>query len=101
MSLSNEEVKNVAHLARIGLREEEVETVGAELNKILGYIDRLQKIDTTGVPEAASPLVEAARFREDVVNSCTDAERAQMIEGFPAKQGAMLKAPAIFEKPKQ
>lgn len=101
MSLSREEIKNVAFLARIGLSDEELERMGKDLDSILEYVDRLQKVDTTGVPEAASPLVEAKDFRADVVSDCTDAERALIIDNFPASQSGMLKAPAVFERPKK
>jgi len=101
MSLSHEEIKNVAFLARIGLSDEEVERVGKDLDSILGYVDRLQKIDTADVPEAASPVVDAKNFRVDEADACTDAERALIVDNFPASQGGMLKAPAVFERPKK
>lgn len=100
MSLTREDVTNIANLARLGLSEEELEQAGKDLNSILKYIDRLQKIDTTGVPEAASPVVEASGFRPDEVDACTDAERALIMDNFPASERGMLKAPAVFEKPK-
>jgi len=88
-------------LARIGLSDEEVERVGKDLDSILGYVDRLQKIDTADVPEAASPVVDAKNFRVDEADACTDAERALIVDNFPASQGGMLKAPAVFERPKK
>ena len=100
MSLSREELANIAHLARIGLSEEELEVIGKDLDSVLGYIERLQKIDTNGVPEAAPPLVEASDFRPDNEDACTDAERALIVDNFPATSQGMLKAPAVFEKPK-
>lgn len=101
MSLSREEIQGIAHLARVGLSDEELERVGKDLDSILEYVDRLQKVDTEGVPEAASPLVEAKDFRVDEVDACTDAEQALIVNNFPASQAGMLKAPAVFERPKK
>lgn len=100
MSLSREEIQGIAHLARLGLTDEECDRIGKDLDAILGYVDRLQEIDTTGVPEAAPPFVEAVDFRADEVDACTDAERALIVKNFPSSERGMLKAPAVFEKPK-
>jgi len=101
MSLSLEEVKKIASLARIGLSDEELERMRNDLDGILEYVDRLQKVDTEGVPEAASPVIEATDFRADEASDCTDAERALIVDNFPASQSGMLKAPAVFERPKK
>ncbi|MFA5129411.1 MAG: Asp-tRNA(Asn)/Glu-tRNA(Gln) amidotransferase subunit GatC [Patescibacteria group bacterium] len=100
MSLTKEELQSIANLARIGLSEEEADRLRHELDGILGYVDRLQLIDTTGIPEASSIPVQADEFRVDEVNDCGDAARALIIDNFPASQSNMLKAPAVFEKPK-
>jgi aspartyl-tRNA(Asn)/glutamyl-tRNA(Gln) amidotransferase subunit C len=99
--LSHEEMKSIAHLARLGLSDEELEHMSKDLDSILEYVDRLQKIDTKGVPEAASPLVEAKDFRADEQDGCTEAEQALIVDNFPARDRGMLKAPAVFEKPKK
>jgi aspartyl-tRNA(Asn)/glutamyl-tRNA(Gln) amidotransferase subunit C len=101
MPLSREDIENVARLARIGLSEWEMEVIGRDLDAILEYVDRLQKVDTEGVPEAAPPPVMADVFRRDEADACPDAEQALIVGNFPASQGGMLKAPAVFEKPKR
>jgi len=101
MSLSREELQGIALLARIGLTDEELARIGKDLGSILGYVDRLGKIDTRSVPEAAPKLVRAVDFRVDEENGCTESEQALIIDNFPATTKGMLKAPAVFEKPKQ
>ncbi len=55
MAISPEEVKKVAMLARLGLSDAEVEHMAVEMSAILGYIDKLNQLDTTGVqPNAVS-----------------------------------------------
>ena len=101
MPLTKQEVSALAHLARIALDEDEVARAEKELDGILGYVNRLQKVDTQGVEEAAPVAVRAIAFREDVAMSCGDESRRLMIQNFPAKQSDLLKAPAVFERPKQ
>lgn len=100
MSLSSEEVKKIAHLARIGLSDEEADRAKKELGDVLAFVDRLQKVDTNGVPEASAPCVPGDSFRTDAVDACEDSERGLIVENFPASESGMLKAPAVFEKPK-
>jgi aspartyl/glutamyl-tRNA(Asn/Gln) amidotransferase C subunit len=71
------------------------------LDGILGYINRLQKVSTDGVDEAAPAAVTAADFRPDEAISASDETRRLIAENFPAKQNGYLKAPAVFERPKK
>ncbi|MCW1892350.1 MAG: Asp-tRNA(Asn)/Glu-tRNA(Gln) amidotransferase subunit GatC [Candidatus Uhrbacteria bacterium] len=100
MSLTREEVASIAHLARIGLSDEELDRTGHELDSVLDYVNRLQRIDTDGVPEASALPVDAGAFRPDVVDACVESERALILQNFPASSGDLLKAPAVFVQPK-
>lgn len=66
MSLSEEEVRHVALLARLALTDEQVETLGAELNSILGHIDTIQQLDLADVEPTshAIPMVNEVRADE-------------------------------------
>lgn len=54
--ISEEQVRHVANLARLGLTDEEVERMGDQLGAILGSIDKIGELDLTGVPPTANPL---------------------------------------------
>ena len=62
MSVSEDEVRHVATLARLGLDETRIPTIAAELNGILAHMEVLSKVDTsivgpvTGVGAAGTPL---------------------------------------------
>ena len=56
MALTPEEVRHIAHLARLGVTDEEVERLQHQLSDILQYFERLNAVDTTGVPPTAYPL---------------------------------------------
>jgi aspartyl-tRNA(Asn)/glutamyl-tRNA(Gln) amidotransferase subunit C len=100
MSLSREDVAALGQLARIALSEEELVRAEKELDGILGFVDRLQKVDTKDVEEASPPPVEAMSFRADEVLSCDALGRELILKNFPARQEDLLKVPGVFEKPK-
>jgi aspartyl-tRNA(Asn)/glutamyl-tRNA(Gln) amidotransferase subunit C len=101
MALKREEVAGLAHLARIALNDEELARASTELENILGYVDRLQKIPTEGVEEAAPSAVAAIGFRPDEAIQSDPETLKLIIQNFPAKTGNLLKAPAVFERPKK
>ena len=54
--ISEEQVRHVANLARLGLTDEEVARMGDQLGAILESIDRIGELDLTDVPPTANPL---------------------------------------------
>jgi aspartyl/glutamyl-tRNA(Asn/Gln) amidotransferase C subunit len=92
MALTREDVLALGNLARIALDEDEAARAERDLDGILGYVDRLQKIPTDGVSSA---------FRPDEAISSSDETRRLILQNFPAKQNDLLKAPAVFERPKK
>ena len=65
MALTKEEVLHVAELARLSLRPEEVDLLTRQLNDILAYVEKLQEVDTSGVPPMAHAVQVYNVFRED------------------------------------
>ena len=53
MALERSEVEKIAHLARLGLNEDDLPRTTETLNNILGLIDRMQAVDTTGIEPLA------------------------------------------------
>lgn len=99
MGFSTQEVLGLAELARLELSAEEVEVAGRELESILSYVDRLQRIDTAGVEPMTMPA-KATGWREDVSFACDDVSRELILQNFPARKGDLLCTPGVFEKPK-
>lgn len=100
MSLSREEMKQLADLARLQLTDEELTKVEREVDSILGYVDRLGKIDTQNAEPMTMPA-KAEGWREDVAFTCDDATRELILANFPSRNGDALAVPAVFEKPKK
>src|SRR5260370_37100669 len=65
MSLSAEQVRWVAHLARLDLTEAELETMTRQLTAIGAYVDQLGQVNTDGVEPLAHALAVHNVFRDD------------------------------------
>lgn len=98
MSLDTAMVRRIASLARIRLEDEEVGRMQAELNGILGWIEQLQAVDTTGVEPMAggAPAGQPAmRMREDAVTDGGQAEA--VLRNAPDRMGAYFGVPKVVE----
>lgn len=93
MSISPEQVRHVALLARLALTEEQVAAFGDDLNSILGHIDTIQQLDLEGVPATAHPLETVNSTREDVVKPCLPRELALL--NAPDSDGTAFVIPQI------
>lgn len=89
MAISEDQVRHVATLARLGLTDEQIAALGAELNDILVQIDRISALDLTGVQPTAHAVAVTNVARADVVRPCLSREDA--LRNAPEQQdGAFL-----------
>jgi len=95
MSLSPDQVRQVAHLARLELKNEQVEHYATQLSNILGMVDRLTAVNTDGVSVMAHPLDMVQRLRPDVVTEPDQREAFQ--EHAPAVQDGLFLVPKVIE----
>ena len=82
MAISREDVLHVSQLARLELSEDEIEKIPGRLDKILGYISKLNELDTEGVPPTAHVLDITNVFREDAVDTTPIEGMEQMAPDF-------------------
>lgn len=75
-ALSRQECHELAALARLSLDDGEADRFAAQLGTILGYIEQLQAVDTTGVAEHLPPSRPGSALRDDVPGPVLDRERA-------------------------
>ncbi len=95
MKIARHEVEHVAVLARLALDDAELDQVTGEMNQILGYVDKLNELDTDGiVPTAHAVPVENA-FREDVVRPSIG--NAKALKNAPETANNCFKVPKIIE----
>jgi aspartyl-tRNA(Asn)/glutamyl-tRNA(Gln) amidotransferase subunit C len=95
MSLTLEDVARIARLARIELSADERETTRDQLNGILGFIEQLQAVDTTGIEPMAHAVDVVQRLRRDVVTE-TD-RRADFQAVAPETEAGLYLVPRVVE----
>ena len=69
MSVDTATVRRIAGLARIAVSDAEVDAMVPELNNILGWIEQLGEVDTSGVAPMTAVIPNKLRLRDDVVNA--------------------------------
>ena len=65
MKITKEEVLYVAHLARLDLAEESIEKFAGQIDEILGYIEKLNQVDTEGIQPTSHAISLTNAFRDD------------------------------------
>lgn len=89
MAISEEQVRHVAMLARLGLTDEQVRSLGTDLNDILLQVDKISALDLADVEPTAHAVAVTNVVREDVVRPCLPREEA--LRNAPDQQdGAFL-----------
>jgi aspartyl-tRNA(Asn)/glutamyl-tRNA(Gln) amidotransferase subunit C len=95
MSLSPEQVKQVAHLARLSLPPEKVEPYARQLSNILAMVGQLSTAQTDAVSPMAHPLDMVQRLRPDAV---TEADRREDFQAIaPAVDNGLYLVPKVIE----
>ena len=95
MSVSNEQVRHIAKLARIAMSDEEIDRLAPELNNILGWVEQLDEVDTEGVEPLATVIDQKLRLRDDVI---TDGDcRDDVLANAPDAQHGFFAVPKVIE----
>jgi aspartyl-tRNA(Asn)/glutamyl-tRNA(Gln) amidotransferase subunit C len=89
MAISEDEVRHVASLARLGLSDEQIAALGVELNGILVQIDRISALDLTGIEPTAHAVAVTNVTRADVVRPGLSREDA-LLNAPEQQDGAFL-----------
>lgn len=95
MSLTADQLRTVAHLARLELDPGDVPTYSSNLSNILAMVDQLENADTEGVTPMAHPLDAVQRLRDDVVTEIDQRETFQAIA--PATERGHYRVPRVIE----
>ena len=95
MSLSIDEVRKVAKLARLEMAEADLPRMADQLNRILGYVDQLQQVNTDGVEPMAHPLPVQNVFRDD--EPVPSLPVGEALGNAPARVGDYFAVPAVFD----
>jgi len=93
--ITRAEVEQVARLARLELTDDEQERMTAQLDAILGYIDKLNALDTSAVEPTTTVIPMVSVMREDRVRPSLTQEDA--LENAPDREDVFFRVPRIIE----
>lgn len=95
MPLDRAVVRNIAQLARLEVREDELDPLAVELSNIMTFIEQLSEVDTAGVAPMASVFDFPMPKRPDEV---TDGDRVEDILGnAPEREDGFFLVPKVVE----
>ena len=100
MSVTIATVTKIASLARIAITEEEAARMAPELDNIMGWIEQLSEVDTTGVAPMTAVIPNHLRLRDDVVNAdplTGGGIRDQVLANAPAPEHGFFGVPKVIE----
>ena len=95
MNITRDTVLYVARLARLRLSDEEVTRMQRDLDAILGYVDTLCELDTTGVPPTTHVLEIATPLRKDAVHDVLPV--SEVVRNAPQHDENAMIVPKVLE----
>lgn len=95
MSLGPDDVKNIAHLARLEIDDKNVEEYASSLSSILDMVEQMNAVDTSDIQPMAHPMDVAQRLRADEVLEENQREAFQKIA--PRTEDGLYLVPKVIE----
>ena len=100
MSVDTATVKRIASLARIAITDEDAARMAPELGNILGWIEMLEEVATTGIEPMTAVIPNTLRLRDDVVNAdplTGGGIREQVLANAPVAEHGFFAVPKVIE----
>lgn len=95
MAISREQVEHVAHLARLGLSDDETDRLQQQLSQILGHMQMIDQLDTSAIPPTAQVIPLHSVMRDDVARPSRETD--DILQNAPRREGAFFKVPPVLE----
>lgn len=95
MTLKSEDVRSIAHLARLQLDDASVDQHVAELSSILLLVDQMNQVDSSNIKPLSNPLDSTQRLRADEVTEADDRDKFQSIA--PDVEAGLYRVPKVIE----
>ena len=95
MTLKTEDVRNIAHLARLHIDEADIEQYVTDLSSILELVDEMNQVDSSGVAPLSNPLDATQRLRDDEVTETDERDKFQRIA--PDVEKGFYRVPKVIE----
>ncbi len=94
MSITADEVRQVARLARLDVLEKELESITEQLDRILGYIDKLNELETDGIKPTTHAVEMENAFRDDETRPSLSQQEA--LANGPEQNGEAFVVPKVI-----
>lgn len=95
MALNDDDIRNIAWLARLTIKEADIPKYSEELSKVLGLVEQMNEIDTDAVTPMAHPTDASQRLRDDKVTEPDQREHFQ--ENAPLAENGLYLVPKVIE----
>jgi aspartyl-tRNA(Asn)/glutamyl-tRNA(Gln) amidotransferase subunit C len=95
MSIDVDEVKKIAKLAALDVKEEDIQSYADNLTNILGLVEQMSAVDTTGVTPMSHPFDVVQRLREDVVTEVD--RREDFLAIAPKTEDGLYLVPKVLD----
>ena len=95
MALKEQDIKDIAHLARLGLDESALAPLAADLSTVLKLVEQMNSVNTDGVEPMAHPGNAVLRLRDDIVTEPNQREKLQ--QAAPATEDGYFLVPRVIE----
>ena len=95
MSLDAEQVKKIAHLARLEINEADIPGYAETLSSILDLVDQMSAVNTDDVEPMAHPMDASQRLRADIVTETNQREKFQSVA--PKTEDGLYLVPQVIE----
>ena len=95
MAITKDQVRYVAHLSRLALSEQEMDTFAGQLDQILRYVEKLNEVDTSSIEPLVHAIDRKNVFREDV--PADSLQRKDVLSNAPQASEGCFKVPRIIE----
>ena len=96
MEITNKLIQDIAALAKLEFDEKSAEQMKADLEKILGFFDKLSEVDTDGVEPLIYLSEEVSVLREDEIKAVVS--QVEALKNAPKKDSDYFKVPTILKK---
>ena len=95
MTLKSDDVRSIAHLARLHIDDDSVERYVDDLSSILTLVNQMNQVDSSGVTPLANPLDASQRLRADEVTESNQRDKFQQIA--PDVADGFYRVPRVIE----
>jgi aspartyl-tRNA(Asn)/glutamyl-tRNA(Gln) amidotransferase subunit C len=96
MELTQDEIREIALLARVGVSEEEVASYQKDLSAVLAYFEKLQEIPTDDVEEIGHITGMTDIYRDDVVEEMDDLGKKMIMDNVIEEQDGFIKVKSVL-----